>query len=93
MATPQISSGSMLLGIHPPVFKLPAATRIGRVRLAVSSLGRSLAFYGGLIGLSVLERSAQFAQLGAGGRILLELEEQPGLIPLGRSPRLGCIGI
>lgn len=77
------------LGILPPGYVLPASTHVGRVRLAVSSLERSLAFYNELLGLAVLSRSAQFAELGAGDKVLLELEEQPGLRPLGHAKRIG----
>jgi catechol 2,3-dioxygenase-like lactoylglutathione lyase family enzyme len=42
-------------GIHPPTFRLPATARIGRVRLAVSQLARSVHFYSEVIGLAVPE--------------------------------------
>ncbi|MGC2619717.1 MAG: VOC family protein [Acidobacteriaceae bacterium] len=77
------------LGIRPPAFELPTSAHVGRVRLAVSSLERSLAFYNELLGLAVLSRTAQFAELGAGDKVLLELDEQPGLRPLGRAKRIG----
>lgn len=78
-----------MLGIRPPNYELPASAHVGRVRLAVSSLERSLAFYNELLGLAVLSRSAQFAELGAGGKVLLELDERPELRPLGREKRIG----
>ncbi len=42
------------LGIRPPAYELPSVGPCGRVRLAVSSLERSLAFYNELLGLTVL---------------------------------------
>jgi len=73
------------VGIHPPSYRLPAQTRIGLVRLAVSNLERSIAFYGGVIGLAVLERTERSARLGtAANGTILELEEQAAVRPLGR---------
>jgi catechol 2,3-dioxygenase len=71
-------------------YRVPAETRVGKVRLAVSNLERSLAFYEDVIGFRVVERTASRAALGSDGseKILLELEERPGLRPLA-SPRLG----
>jgi catechol 2,3-dioxygenase len=71
--------------------RLPASTHIGRVRLAVSDLTRSIAFYRDIIGLAVLNQSETVAQLGPHGdtRILLELEEQPGIRPIAARSRLG----
>lgn len=79
------------IGIHPPGFRLPESARVGRVRLAVSSLQLSVAFYTEVIGLSVLEVRGKLARLGAQSddRVLLELEEIPGVEPLGRISRLG----
>lgn len=86
--SPAIESAAV--GIRPPSYRLPAEARIGVVRLAVSSLERSIAFYGGVIGLAVLERKDQFARLGtAANGTVLELEERPGMRPLGRATRLG----
>jgi catechol 2,3-dioxygenase len=51
---------------------------LGAVGLSVGDLERSLAFYQGAIGMSVLQRSGGRARLGVAGRRLLELEERPG---------------
>lgn len=61
------------------------------MRLAVSSLPDSLAFYSQTVGLKPLAVEDGFAQLGAEGsdRVLLELQELPGLQPLCRQKRLG----
>jgi catechol 2,3-dioxygenase len=78
-------------GIHPPTFRLPATARIGRVRLAVSELARSVHFYSNVIGLSVLKMEGRIARLGPQNSklVLLELEAMPGVHPIGRRTRLG----
>ena len=77
-------------GQQPSGYRLPDATRLGRVRLQVSDLARSLEFYEGTLGLRVVERSATEAALAALGddRVLVELVERPGARPAGRG-RLG----
>lgn len=57
---------------------LHPSAEVGMVTLKVADLRRSLAFYGGLIGLAALEQGAGAATLGAGGRPILALEEIPG---------------
>ena len=58
---------------------------IARVALRVSDLGRSIDWYGRVVGLALVERSNGSAQLGApdGGPTLLELRtaDQPGEAP------------
>jgi catechol 2,3-dioxygenase len=78
-------------GIAPPGYRLPDATRLGRVRLQISDLGRSLAYYRDVLGLRVLERSSDRATLGAHGddRPLIELVERAGASPVPRRGRLG----
>jgi catechol 2,3-dioxygenase len=72
-------------------YRIPAEAHIGRVRLAVSDLERSIEFYRDVIGLSVLEASGLEAKLGPHGedRVLLELAEQPGVRPIAPHSRLG----
>ncbi len=41
-------------GIAPPGYQLPTTTRLGAVRLQVSDLARSVAYYRDLLGLRVL---------------------------------------
>ena len=65
----------------PPDAELPAATTVGAVHLTVSDLERSLAYYTRAVGLDVLERGDGRASLGAGGRELLVLVEEPGAAP------------
>ena len=77
--------------IPAPAPRLPAAARVGRVRLAVADLERSVEFYRRVLGLEVLEEAAGLASLGARGadEPLLELHEQPGAAPVPRRGRLG----
>jgi catechol 2,3-dioxygenase len=87
MATPNLHN----YGIMPPGYRLPDATRLGRVRLQVADLDRSIAYYRDVIGLQVDRRSHGSAILtphGAGNAIL-ELHERPGATPVPRGGRLG----
>lgn len=82
-------------GIHPPKYRLPAQTRMGRVRLAVSDLQQSRDFYTGVIGLTVISANADqdpsLTQLGVQGsdEILLELQSLPTAHAIGHQTRLG----
>lgn len=62
-------------GIAPPGFRLPPATRLGPVRLQVSDLERSLAYYREVLGFRLLHREAGCAALAAHGadEVLVEL--------------------
>jgi catechol 2,3-dioxygenase len=57
------------------------ATTMGAVELTVSDLARSLEFWHRTVGLEALERADGRAALGAGGRRLLVLVEEPGARP------------
>lgn len=78
-------------GIAPAGFRLPSSTRLGVVRLQVSDLVRSLAYYDRVLGLRELERRGQVAVLGPvdDDRPLIELHELPGAQPVPRRGRLG----
>lgn len=78
-------------GIPAPGYRLPSATRLGRVRLQIGDLERSIAYYGRVIGLRVLERRDGVAVLGAqeDDRPLVELWEKPGVNPVPKRGRLG----
>ena len=82
---------SLSIGIPSPTYKLPDTAQVGRVRLAVSDLKRSVRFYSDVIGLALLKESKGIAQIGVSknGRVLLELEEIPGIKPVGRRSRRG----
>jgi catechol 2,3-dioxygenase len=79
-------------GIRPDGYRLPDRTHIGRVRLQVADLERSLEYYQQVLGLRVLSRAPQRAALGAEGasRPLVELFEQRNVQPV---PRGGLLGL
>jgi catechol 2,3-dioxygenase len=64
-------------------FRLPSATRIGAVHLRISNLEKSLAFYGGLLGLNTVSPENSTIGLSASGESpeLLRLTEVPGAKP------------
>lgn len=78
-------------GERPGGYRLPDATRLGRVKLQVANLPRSLAFYEEVLGMQVVARDATTASLGAVGdaRVLVTLEEKPGIRPA----RGGMLGL
>ncbi len=78
-------------GEAPTGQRLPAATRVGAVRLQVADLARSLAFYERVLGMRTVERDASRAVLAAHGddTPLVELHEQPGARAVPRRGRLG----
>lgn len=71
---------------------LPADTHIGRVRLRVSDMERSLEFYRDVLGFAVTGRAHGLAALSTpddargAGRELVVLEERPGIRPRPRRP-------
>lgn len=82
---------SASFGVPPAPYRLPDATHVGRVRLQVSDLGRSLDYYQAIIGLTALDRDGTRALLGPRGseRALLELSLRRGALPVPRHGRLG----
>jgi catechol 2,3-dioxygenase len=81
---------SIPYGKPPSGYRLPDATRLGRVVLQVADLARSIDYYEQVIGLRVLDRSGDIAALGGeGGPSFLELRERPGARPVPRMGRLG----
>lgn len=80
------------VGMAPPGFRLPDATRVGRVRLQVSDIRRSIAYYEKVLGLEVQAESTGFAALApiGGGDTILELSEKAGANPV---PRRGLLGL
>lgn len=78
-------------GVTPDGYRLPAGLRLGRVRLQVAELERSLAYYRDVLGLRVLHRSDGGAALGPHGQAvtLVELVERPGAAPAPHRGRLG----
>lgn len=78
-------------GIAPPGYRLPNETHLGRVKLQVAELARSLAYYESVVGLRAIQRADGRALLGAHGddRPLVELVERAGARPVPRRGRLG----
>ena len=78
-------------GIRPPGYRLPDATHIGRVRLQVADLDRSIAYYETVIGLRVVDRAGSVAQLAPQGddRVLVELHQKPGVRAVARRGHVG----
>jgi catechol 2,3-dioxygenase len=74
-------------------FRLPADTRLGRVRLQVAELDRSVAFYQAVLGVEPVpsnDEDRQAATLtAADGAPLIELVEKPGARPVPARGRLG----
>jgi catechol 2,3-dioxygenase len=78
-------------GIPAPHYRLPDATRLGRVKLQISDLERSLGFYWEVLGLRALERVDNRALLGPhGGEPIVELIERKGARTV---PRRGLLGL
>jgi catechol 2,3-dioxygenase len=84
--------GATAAGVAPPGFRLPAAMRLGEVRLQVADLPRSLDYYERVLGLRVIDRTADTATLGAfgGDEPLVRLDERPGSAAV---PQRGLIGL
>jgi catechol 2,3-dioxygenase len=79
-------------GIRPKGYRLPESTRLGRVRLQVADLDRSLAFYQTILGLRVVRRDADSAGLGPHGedREIVHLRQLRTARPV---PRRGLLGL
>jgi len=78
--------------LRPPGYRLPDSAHIGRVKLQVSDLARSLDYYQRVIGLHAKDTSAAHAILGPhdDDRVLVELHEKRGVRPV---PRRGLLGL
>jgi catechol 2,3-dioxygenase len=70
---------------------LPDATHVGAVRLQVADLQRSVNYYEQVLGLSVLDRSADTATFGApeSRQTLVHLHEKRGVQPVARRGAFG----
>ena len=89
--TPTTTTTDPGYGVAPPGYRLPAATRLGAVRLQVADLDRSLEWYRRVLGLELLDRTEGQLRLAppGTGRTLVELHERPGATPVPRRGRLG----
>jgi catechol 2,3-dioxygenase len=79
-------------GIRPKGYRLPEATHLGRVRLQVADLDRSLLFYESVVGLRLINRTADSASLGPHGedREIVHLLRLLSARPV---PRRGLLGL
>jgi len=94
-------TGAQPYGVAPPGYRIPAATRLGAVRLQVGDLTRSVEWYRRVLGLglldgepgdrSPLDGERRVARLGTPGAVtpIVELHERPGAAPVPRRGRLG----
>lgn len=79
-------------GIRPREYRLPEATHLGRVRLQVADLERSLMFYEKVLGLRTMGRTADSVSLGPHGedREIVHLRQLRSARPV---PRRGLLGL
>lgn len=79
-------------GIRPTGYRLPESTRLGRVRLQVADLERSVSFYERVLGLRVIRRGEDGAELGPHGedRTIVHLRQLRTARPV---PRRGLLGL
>jgi catechol 2,3-dioxygenase len=79
-------------GIRPKGYRLPESTHLGRVRLQVADLDRSLLFYENVLGMRVLDRATDSASLGPHGedREIVHLQQLLSARPV---PRRGLLGL
>jgi catechol 2,3-dioxygenase len=79
-------------GIKPREYRLPEATHLGRVRLQVADLERSIAFYESVLGFRTIRRTTDTASLGPHGedREIVHLRQLRTARPV---PRRGLLGL
>ncbi|HET9636263.1 MAG TPA: VOC family protein [Gemmatimonadaceae bacterium] len=79
-------------GIKPREYRLPEATHLGRVRLQVADLERSVVFYESVLGFRTIRRTADTASLGPHGedREIVHLRQLRTARPV---PRRGLLGL
>ena len=80
MSTP-LDPEELEVAAEPTGAEISPLLSLGAVHLTVADLERSLAYYRGAVGLDVLGQEDGRASLGAGGRELLVLVEEPGARP------------
>lgn len=79
-------------GIRPRKYRLPESTHLGRVRLQVADLDRSLLFYEKVLGMRMIRRTADSVSLGPYGedREIVHLRHLRSARPV---PRRGLLGL
>jgi catechol 2,3-dioxygenase len=92
MTTGQATGSTERHGIRPREYRLPEATHLGRVRLQVADIERSLLFYSRVLGMCVIRGSADSVSLGAHGdkREIIHLQQRKTARPV---PRRGLLGL
>ncbi|HEX7071337.1 MAG TPA: VOC family protein, partial [Rhodothermales bacterium] len=87
--------GRSIAGVRPPAYRLPETIRLGRVRLQVADLARSLAFYSGVLGFRATDTSQGRALLAAQDSAdpIVELVERRGANPVPRRGRIGLFHV
>jgi len=78
-------------GIRPDGYRLPDETHIGKVRLQVADLARSISYYETVIGMRVLMQTATSVTLGPhnADRALIQLDERKSARAVSRRGLLG----
>jgi len=78
-------------GIKPSGYRLPDATHVGKVRLQVADLARSISYYETVIGMRVISRTESSASLGPHGedRALIQVDERKSARAVSRRGLLG----
>jgi catechol 2,3-dioxygenase len=85
-----MTSEQTTVGVEAPGYRLPGQARIGRVRLQVSDLARSVAYYTEVLGFTASVRDGRIAVLATADDIpLVELHQQKGSRPVPRHGRRG----
>ena len=79
-------------GIRPKGYRLPDSTRLGRVRLQVADLDRSLDFYEKVLGFRAIKRVGDSVSLGPHGddHEIVHLHQSSSARPV---PRRGLLGL
>ena len=92
MTTRQMSETAEERGIRPRDYRLPESTRLGRVRLQVADIERSLLFYTKVLGMCVVRGTADSVGLGPLGkdREIIHLRQLKSARPV---PRRGLLGL
>ncbi len=79
-------------GIRPSEYRLPESTHLGRVRLQVADIERSLLFYSKVLGMCVMDGTADSVSLGAQDKTheIIHLRQLKTARPV---PKRGLLGL
>jgi len=90
MTSPAVAGAER--GIRPTDYRLPESTHLGRVRLQVADLDRSVSFYEKVLGMRVIRRTEDAADLGPHDedRTIVHLRQLRTARPV---PRRGLLGL